>query len=209
MDRLSQEQQRRNIAAAAAWTLYAPHRNRVTQLLLDARSPSAKRLCLLGAGNLNDFDLARLLPAFSEVVLVDVDAESMRRGLAAQGFTDNDRVQIIAPADVTGVFAELSLLSPSPPANDELIERCLNAFGEPSPFRLDGSCDVVASVGLLTQLIDAVIRSVGEAHPRFWDLVSAVRLQHLLLLLELTRPGGAAQPRRDPRTEDVTRRLIE
>ena len=192
MDRLSEEQSRRNSAAAEAWTLYTPHRVRVTQLLLDARSPSAKRLCLLGAGNLNDFDLARLLAAFSEVVLVDVDAESVRRGLVAQGFADDDRIQIVTPVDVTGIFAELSLLSPGSTTKDELVERCLSVLSESSPFRLDAPCDVVASVGLLTQLIDAVIRSVGESHPRFWDLVSAVRLQHLLLLLELTRPGGAA-----------------
>ena len=37
-----------------------------------------------------------------------------------------------------------------------------------------------------------VVASVGELHLWFWKFVSAVRLQHLLLMLELTRPGGAA-----------------
>ena len=133
MDRLSQKPSRRNTAAAEAWGLYAPHRDRVTRMLLEARSPAGQRLCLLGAGNLNDFDLARLLPAFSAVVLVDVDAESVRRGRAAQGLADDERIRIIAPADVTGIFSELSLLRPGQPTTDALVKRCWNALGEPSP----------------------------------------------------------------------------
>ena len=61
---LSQEQHRRNLQADDTWELYASHRERVMRLLLDARSPSAERLCLLGAGNLNDIDLSALLSAF-------------------------------------------------------------------------------------------------------------------------------------------------
>ena len=115
MDRLSQEQQRRNAESAMAWSLYSPHRERVTQMLLDARTPSVKRLCLLGAGNLNDFDLASLMSAFQELVLVDVDADSLQRGLAQQGFARDDRIQIVAPTDVTGIFTELSSMPPGQP----------------------------------------------------------------------------------------------
>ncbi len=195
MDRLSHEQSRRNVEADAAWALYEPHRKRVTQLLLDARTQTTTtvmRLCLLGAGNLNDFDLAALLSAFSELVVVDVDADSLQRGLARQGFANDHRIQIVAPTDVTGIFAELSSMQPSQQPHDELIERCLIALAQPPTFSMIGPCDVVASVGLLTQLIEAVVKSVGESHPRFWDVVAAVRLQHLLLMLELTQTNGAA-----------------
>ena len=194
MDRLSNEQSRRNIEADAAWTLYEPHRRRVTQLLINARSQSstATRLCLLGAGNLNDFDLTLLLAVFTEVVVVDVDIHSLERGLARQGFSNDRRIQVVAPADVSGIFAELSSISPGQPANAELIERCLMTLQQPPTLSSIGTCDVVASVGVMTQLIDAVVKSVGESHHRFWDVVSAIRLQHLLLMLQLTRGNGAA-----------------
>ncbi|MCX7422572.1 MAG: hypothetical protein NT013_23930 [Planctomycetia bacterium] len=192
MDRLSQEQSRRNVEADTAWALYEPHRVRVTRLLLAARSPSAKRLCLLGAGNLNDFDLVVLMSAFSELVVVDVDAESLQRGLTRQGFACDERIQLVAPADVTGIFTDLSLMLPDQPVSDVLVERCLAAIQHPPRMSEIGPCDVVASVGLLTQLIESVVKSIGESHPRFWEVVAAVRLQHLLLLLELTQADGNA-----------------
>lgn len=192
MDRLSQEQQRRNAESAMAWTLYSPHRERVTQILLDARSPSATRLCLLGAGNLNDFYLPLLMSVFQELVLVDIDADAVQRGLTQQGFARDERIQIFAPTDLTGIYAELSSITLGQPASGELIERCLDTLRQPPNLFLETPCDVVASVGLLTQLIDAVSKTVGDSHPRFWDVVSAVRLQHLLLMLGLTKTGGAA-----------------
>jgi hypothetical protein len=192
MDRLSQEQSRRNVEADEAWELYETHRTKVTQLLLAARTNGAKRLCLLGAGNLNDVDLATLMSEFSELVVVDADLSSLKRGLARQGFQNDDRVQIIAPSDVTGIFTELSSMQLGQSANDEVIERCLIALQEPPIWNEIVPCDVVASVGLFTQLIDAVVRSVGESHPRFWDVVAAVRRQHLLLMLTLTQAAGAA-----------------
>ncbi len=188
---LGQEQQRRNAQADDTWTLYASHRSRVTQLLLNARSPSADRLCLLGAGNLNDFDLPMLLTVFREIVLVDLDAGAVLRGLIRQGVADDLRIRVLAPIDVTGVFAELSQISSGLPAGAEQLDGILPGLGR-SPQLDIQPCDVVASVGLLTQLIEAVLLAVGESHPRFWDVVSAMRAQHLRLMLELTRPGGAA-----------------
>lgn len=189
---LFQEQARRNTEADAAWILYAPHRQRVTQLLLDARTPTSERLCLLGAGNLNDLDLAALSSAFREIVLVDVDAAALRRGLSRQGFAEDARFRVVAPTDVSGVFTELAAMENKQPVRDDSIDSCLRTLAQPHGLNKHVRCDVVASVGLLTQLIDGVIRSVGESHPRSWELVSAVRTQHLRLMLELTVSGGAA-----------------
>lgn len=189
---LIQEQARRNTEADATWLLYAPHRERVTQLLLDARTSTGKRLCLLGAGNLNDLDLAALSSAFREIVLVDVDAAALRRGLSRQGFAEDVRFRVVAPTDISGVFAELAQMKNGRQVHDEAIDSCLRALAQPRNLGEEVRCDVVASIGLLTQLIDGVMRSVGESHPRSWELVSAIRTQHLRLMLELTAPGGAA-----------------
>lgn len=191
---LIQEQVRRNEAADSAWELYAPHRERVTRLLLDSRSPTAERLCLLGAGNLNDLDITVLSSAFREIVLVDVDADAVRRGLERQGFAEDSRFRIVAPVDVSGVFAELTKLPNEPSDREAAIDGCLRGLTRVPDLesKLKGLFDVVASVGLFTQLIDGVLRSVGESHPKSWELVSAIRIQHLQLILELTVVGGAA-----------------
>lgn len=189
---LIQEQARRNTEADTAWELYAPHRQRVTRLLLDARAPTSERLCLLGAGNLNDVDLVALSSAFREIVLVDIDATALRRGLSRQGFAEDARFRVVAPADVSGVFAKLAQRENGKQLGDEAIDSCLRTLSQPHGLGEHDHCDVVASVGLLTQLIDGVIRSVGEPHPRSWELVSAIRTQHLRMMLELTTPGGAA-----------------
>jgi hypothetical protein len=73
-----------------------------------------------------------------------------------------------------------------------MIDSCLKTLKRLPDCSEHARCDVVASVGLLTQLIDGVLRSVSESHPRAWELVAAIRTQHLRLLLELTVPGGAA-----------------
>lgn len=189
---LIQEQARRNTEADAAWELYAPHRQRVTQLLLAAQPTTGGRLCLLGAGNLNDLDLATLLAAFREIVLVDVDAVALRRGLSRQDFAEDSRFRVLAPVDVSGVFAELVQMANGEQDRDEAIDSCLRTLAQLQGLGEPVRYDVVASVGLLTQLIDGAIRSIGESHPRFWELVLAIRTQHLRLLLELTVPGGAA-----------------
>lgn len=189
---LIQEQTRRNTEADATWVLYTPHRDRVTQLLLGARTSTSTRLCLLGAGNLNDLDLAALSTAFREIVLVDVDAAALRRGLSRQGFSEDARFRVLAPTDISGVFAKLTQMENDQQVRDESIDSCLRTLAQFRSFGEHVCYDVVASVGLLTQLIDGVIRSVGEPYPRSWELVSAIRTQHLRLMLELTVPGGAA-----------------
>lgn len=188
---LNHEQQRRNRQADGTWALYSAHRERVTQTLLEARTQTADRLCLLGAGNLNDVELSALLMVFREIVLVDLDADALRRGLARQGYANEARIRVFAPADVTGAFTELTAMKRE--SNLEgAIEHCIQTLNHLPDFGWNGHADVVASVGLLTQLIDGVHQTIDESHPRSWELVSAIRTQHLRLMLELTDAGGAA-----------------
>jgi hypothetical protein len=184
------EQCRRNMMADDTWALYSAHRARVTKTLLEARTDSVERLCLLGAGNLNDFDLKTLLNSFREIVLVDLDVDALRRGLTRQDLAGDVRLRIAAPVDVCGVFGELTELVKGQ-ADEAAIESCLRSLSQTPDIGWKGSCDVVASVGLLTQLIEGVTRIIGESHPRFWEVVAALRIQHLRLMLELASPGGA------------------
>jgi hypothetical protein len=192
MPRIPDEQRRRNELCRNCWQLYAPHRERVTDLLVQGTSASRRTLCVLGAGNCNDLDLPRLLAEFHRVHLVDIDGESLAAGVAAQPVAEPDRLVLHGGVDLSGISGLLSAWSPEQPPPAEEIRQLVELAGAAQPLSLDEPADVVASVCLLSQLLDAVILSFGEGPPGWLELIFAVRLRHLRLLLELTRPGGRA-----------------
>ena len=81
-----------NRQSREAWDRYAPHRARVTALVMEALAPG-DRLCVLGAGNVNDLDLAAVLAVAAEVDLVDVDGAAMAAGVMRQQLDTNPRVR--------------------------------------------------------------------------------------------------------------------
>jgi hypothetical protein len=90
--------------------------------------------------------------------------------------------------DVTGIWECLEELSAAPNAV-VLLERAIEQCSRPSLAKLD-RFDLVASTCLLSQIVKGVDDALGENHPRFLDVVSAVRASHLRLLAELAAPGG-------------------
>jgi len=189
VNRIVSEQKRRNDESRGMWDRFGPHRDRVTRLLVDSATPRG-RVCVLGAGNCNDVDLGRLLEAFREVHLVDLDADALTTGVARQGYEDSARVLLHGDVDVTFLADRLANWTPEhPPASDEL-DACLQRAATHPPLDLPGPFDTVCSACLLTQLIDSVVTTLGPRHPRSLEAVLAVRARHLRLLVELVRPGG-------------------
>ena len=66
-----------NAESRDQWNAFSGHRQKVSALLGAGAEPRAGRLCVLGAGNCNDLDLASLLQAHREVHLVDLDAVAL------------------------------------------------------------------------------------------------------------------------------------
>lgn len=193
MDRITAEQVRRNRDARQGWNLYQSHRERVTQLLLSAATSPVATLCVLGAGNCNDLDLRLLGQRFSSIHLVDLDTEALAEGCELQGFASDPAIQCHGGIDVTGVASRMHAWQPQQPADTvEATAIVRDALAAPLSDVPHGPFDVVASVGLLTQLIEMVGLTLGTQHPQFLGLMSAIRLRHLRLLLELTSPGGKA-----------------
>lgn len=190
MNWLTEEHVRRNAAACDDWESAGPHRQRVTDELVRGFPPLTETLCVLGAGNCHDLDLPRLLEVFSEVHLVDLDAGALEAGVARQGVSDHPAVRLHGGVEVTGVWDRLSEFTPDAPPDEETLNALVaDAWSFAGPD-LPGSFGMVASHGLLSQLIEAVVRTVGENHPRFLEMLDTVRGRHLRLLAELTRPGG-------------------
>jgi hypothetical protein len=182
MNPLVQRQQEHNQQTREGWERFAEHRRRVTELLLPV-TPTGKSLCVLGAGNSNDLDLARLTAAYAEVHLVDLDAEALAAGIQHQRPSQSDRIRSHGGADLSGILQRLA-------ENGEIQDSIEAALAAPRP--LDESFDTVASVCLLSQLIHSVVLTLGAEHPRFLDVLTAVRLRHLRMMQELLKPGGTA-----------------
>ena len=190
MNRLTAEQCRRNRSRDDQWELSSAHRRNVTDRISALAGDRGGRLCVLGAGNSNDLDLAGLVSAYDEVHLVDIDGEALRRGAQRQ-LVSTDTVKLYGGVDVTGVWESLGeLLAKESPPSDAERENLVRRAATPDPLPLPAPFDVVVSVGLISQLIEAVVMAVPATCPKFMELLLSVRTGHLRLLAELTAPGG-------------------
>lgn len=199
------EQRRRNVESRDAWQRYARHRERVTDLLLgtvDDDIPEdvatrTRRLCLLGAGNCNDVDLKRLAESFDEIHLVDLDEDALADGVRRAGFEHTqDTIHLHAGLDLSGILSGLANIDPTgaaAAAQGDIAALAQAAMGFSVPAGLDQSTtdgfDTVASVGLLSQLIEGILSRIPDPETAL-PLITAVRTRHLRLLMQLTRPGG-------------------
>jgi hypothetical protein len=173
-----------------AWSRFAGHRERVTRILagLDRDRSS---LCILGAGNLNDVSLGRLLALYGEVHIVDVDLDAVRSGLARQGLAGSKAVHVHGPLDLTGILGRLP-----PKAGDGREEQgaanaLLAVLASHRCAVPNRPCGVTVSAGALTQLIQSVVASaLGPLEAV--RVILGLRDKHLADLVHLTRPGGVA-----------------
>lgn len=189
MNALAQAQIANNGATAANWAAFAPHRARVTALL-QARG-AGSRLCVLGAGNCNDLDLASLSASHAQVHLVDLDAAALTSALERQNPPRREALHLHAPLDVGGHVETLARWRPSRDIAAADVASLANRAAEVAA-RLPGPFTLTASLCLLSQLIDGLGVSLGASHPRFAEAVKAVRLGHLRLMAALAAPGGEA-----------------
>lgn len=189
MNRIADEQKRLNQESRDRWDRYGLHRDRVTRLLVDSATPGG-RLCVLGAGNCNDVDLNALADRCQQIHLVDLDSRALESGVSRQGYGDSERVVVHGDVDVTFMADRLASWTPEHPASNSDLDACLETSRSHLALDLPGPFDTVASVCLLSQLLDALLITVGERHPRYLEMVMRVRARHLQLLIELLRPGG-------------------
>lgn len=182
-------QSRYNRSTAGSWNEYAAHRAQIAHLLEPAGLGPAGRLCVLGAGNCNDLHLPSIAEAFNEVHLVDIDAEALDRAVARQEMDKSPRIHRHGGADLTGIAATLATWPQRRPSGQE-IAACIDAARHaPAPL-LPGPFDLALSPCLLSQIVGYAGDVLGREHPRYRDLLLAIRDRHLHMLVELTRPGG-------------------
>ncbi len=147
----------------------------------------------MGAGNCNDLDLKRLGQAFSTIHLVDIDKQALNQGVRNQKIDDgNVIIHKHGGVDVTGIEQYLRrwYAGKAMPEKEDMLRCIKDALN--TRIRLPGAMDVVASTGILSQLMEALNRSSGYRHPKFIQLAASVRTRHIELLLASLKPGGRA-----------------
>lgn len=190
MHHISNLQASRNTDSRDGWECFAPHREQVTRLLVDAVTTANPTLCVLGAGNCNDLDLSQLVTAYTQVNLVDIDGDAITAGLTRQAIGP---VQIVVRGgtDVTGIADALSTWdSARAPTNDE-IDALVELARHATTSMGGEQFNTVASVCLLSQLLEAVTLHLDQTHPRFLELLTCVRREHIRLMIDLIEPGGS------------------
>ena len=171
------------------WRLYRSHREAAANLISRKPQPGSASLCILGAGNCNDLDLARFTSRFAQVHLVDLDRQAMDKGVQRQSPPAPGRIRLHGGIDLTGILKTLATWEPHRPKR-ESIAHCIREARVFAGLPVLGRFDVVASMCLLSQIIDSVVSMTGPGAVPL-ELVRALRQRHLRLLAELLLPGGA------------------
>ena len=187
-----QRQARFNRSTRGHWLHFAPHRARVQELILAGRelTPGGKFVAL-GAGNCNDLELQRLIDAFDEFHLVDIDPASLAAACERQGVTDAPGLRIHAPVDLTGIAPLVSAWKRDDTPRLPDVRHAIHASDTAVTPDLTGPFDVVLSSCVLSQLVGYATDTLGgDRHAGFRDLVRAIRTRHLRLMLDLLKPGG-------------------
>lgn len=182
-------QLRLNRETVENWRLYHSHREALADLICQTPEPVSARLCILGAGNCNDLDLARFSTRFSQVHLVDLDRQAITKGVQRQSLPCPDKIRLNGGVDLTGILKTLATWERHRPRR-ESIDHCIREARAFAGLPFLGRFQVVASMCLLTQIIDSVVSVTGPGAVPV-ELVRALRQRHLRLLAELLVPGGA------------------
>jgi hypothetical protein len=160
-------------------------------LILTGRelTPGGK-FAALGAGNCNDLELPRLVDAFDEVHLIDIDPNALSAAADRQGVADSAKLRLHAPVDLTGIVNRLSAWKNAVPSLADVRQAIGESSTAASPT-IGQPFDVVLSSCLLSQLVGYATDALGgQNHPGFRELVCEIRARHLKLMLDLLRPGG-------------------
>jgi hypothetical protein len=185
-----EEQRASNRSGTSYFDAFENHRRHLTALVI-GRTPegSSETLCVLGAGNLNDLEIERVLLHFAEVHLVDLDRAAIERSLERVPAELRSRCVLHAPVDLGGLLERLDRWAALRVTQEELI-RHPDAVARSVTEALGGPFSVVVSACLLTQIQFSTLQVLGDRHPLFEAVRLTTTVTHLRVLNRLIAPGG-------------------
>jgi hypothetical protein len=182
---------------------YSSHRDQIMRLIGNARTAAMthrdgqtsqpSRIAVLGAGNGNDFDLQSLTRQFDEVHLIDLDHQAIEFACGQPGIIQ-DRIHRHCPVDFASPLlqiAEQAAIDPPTAIDANWVSR----LRQPTSSLSIPPCDVVISVGLLSQLMLTIDRAFSHLSPQtVLPMIQAVRGEHFRRTLALLRSNSIRQP---------------
>lgn len=184
-----EQQAAANASALPFLGLYAEHRQNLTREILRlAPDPPGGRLCILGAGNCYDVELPRLIAAFHEVHLVDIDGRALERARQSLPEEGRSKVTLHAPVDLSGMTGKLARWQRYQVTPDELMSHPEQVAEE--TVKQLGRFQVVVSACVLTQMQRMVLESLTDRHRLFPAIRHTLTVAHLRVLVALAEPGG-------------------
>ena len=194
MDHIADRQRDLNSKTQQSWDLFENHRNQISQLIIDTLQKLESgnenpTLCVLGAGNGNDLDVAQLAKHFDSIHVLDIDRLALDR--LWQRYEDQpevqQKIQLVADVEFSGITSSLIELGENP---TEAIVKSTYDQSLRVHYSTEEKFDVVVSTCLLTQLIDAVVQTLGRENQWVVPLTIGVRDGHLNLMTSLCKADG-------------------
>jgi hypothetical protein len=182
--RARREQAVFNAAGPANWETFAEHRARVTGLLRAVQR--GEGLCVLGAGNGDDLDLAALVREFGLVHLVDLDGAALARARERVPGGLRQRVILHGDVELTGLLDDIERWG----EDDDRLAGVAAGAAAAIAARLGRTFDVVLSSCVLSQLCAPFTRVLARRAREWQALMRLVGRTHLELMSLLLRPGG-------------------
>lgn len=149
-------------------------------------------IVLLGAGNCLDVDLIALSEMFQTIHLVDLDESAVHQAVTNSGVSPSQFL-IHAPADIAEPL--LSLTERDFRDTDDNREQAIQLLQQLASENVIADlpeADVVVSLCVFTQILDALQTLVTDRHRVFGHALKSVRIGHLRRMLGMLRPGGVA-----------------
>jgi hypothetical protein len=189
--RLAAERQRQtNLEQIPSFELCRGHRQRLTELVLSVASSGA-RLCVLGAGNCYDLELAALAEQYQEIHLVDIDSDALDRAFERLPAPARSRIVRHSPVDLSGMLPDLERWRQNAVSLEEVLALPARAAASVEAS-VGGRFDVVLSACLLTQMQLSILEALSDTHPLFAAARETLNLTHIRTLSRLLSPSGIA-----------------
>lgn len=181
-----------NLSALPYFESFDEHRRRLTALTMAAAPPGDQgALCVLGAGNCFDLDLAALAERYAAVHLVDIDARALERTFERQDRGTQARLVLHGEVDLSGLLDRIDRWSRFQVTPEELMGHA-PATAKRLSEQLGGPFDVVLSACMLSQMQLSVLNVLTDRHRLFEAVRWTLNLSHFRTLAALTRASGLA-----------------
>ena len=165
----------------------AAHRERVTGHI--EQLAQGGELCVFGAGNGDELDLERLARLFSEIHLVDLDAQALERARDRQPVHVRAKLVLQPEVDCSGMLQHLDAWGERFPERAELAQSAVD--GVQGIVRgLGRGFSVVVSACVLGQLALPFQRAWLTSRAHWGELLRTLNAVHLATLTGSLREGG-------------------